>query len=125
MGSERTSLQELLEHGRALLGSYLRGVYAMGDQPPHDGSTHAIIVNTTRAPGEHWLCIARTPTEELLYDSYGRQPGATFVPQLEGLETSEPDPEQPLDAAVQWCGQACLAFALVARDHGLDTARRI
>ena len=92
-----------------------------------------VIVNTTGPPGEHWMCLYRDPTSEfgpeMLYDSMGRVPSDGWQPRLRGVPTSDPDPEQPAryddGALTEYCGQACLAFALVAQTYGWNTARHV
>ena len=53
----------------------------------------------------------------MLYDSFGRLPSAQWQPRLQGIETTDLDPEQPPlnpdGSKTEFCGQACLAFALV------------
>jgi hypothetical protein len=48
---------------------------------------------------------------------------------LEGVETTERDPEQPITydsgAKTEYCGQACLAFACVAHAYGYNVARLV
>ena len=44
----------------------------------------------------------------LLYDSFGRLPSAQWQPRLQGVETTDPDPEQPPvnpdGSKTEWCG---------------------
>ena len=134
MGSaRRTSASELDEAGNLLLGDFYRGAHATGAEPPPDGTRHVVIVNTTGPPGEHWMCLYRDPTSEfgpeMLYDSMGRVPSDGWQQRLRGVPTSDPDPEQPVrydnGALTEYCGQACLAFALVAQTYGWNTARHV
>ena len=135
MGSaRRTSASELDRFGKLLLGdSFYRGAFAMSAEPPPDGTRHVLIINTTGPPGEHWMCLYRDPTSEfgsqMLYDSMGRVPSNGWQSHLRGIPTSDPDPEQPArydnGALTEYCGQACLAFALVAKEYGWNTARHV
>ena len=65
----------------------------------------------------------------MLYDSMGRVPSNSWQPRLRGVPTSEPDVEQPArydnGELTEYCGQACLAFALVAQHYGWNTARHV
>ena len=46
-----------------------------------------------------------------------------------GIETTDPDAEQPPVNAdgskTEWCGQACLAFGLVCKAYGYNIARAV
>jgi|EP01046_Picozoa_sp_COSAG06_P046837 hypothetical protein len=127
MGDERTTMDELEQGGNHFLGSFLRGVYPMDEQPPPDGTHHAVIVNVARTAVEsmskgHWIALLRHGEEEVIYDSFGRDP-VDFAPSLANLETTERDAEQPLD--VEWCGQACIATCMICKEHGLELARLV
>ena len=81
------------------------------------------------SPGEHWLAEYREGDIRLLYDSFGRLPSVQWQPRLRGVETTEPDAEQPpVDpdgSKTEWCGQACLAFGLVCKAYGYKIARAV
>ena len=80
LGINRTSSSDLERAGEQMLGTYLRGVYAAGDEPPPDGSNHCVIYNTQPRvdpvtgrpnPGEHWMCEARdTADNRVVFDSF-------------------------------------------------------
>ena len=109
MGSEETSDEQLNKIGKSLMGSFFQGVYARGKEPKVDRKRrHVVIMNTdTGPPGEHWVAIYREPGhEDLVYDSFGR---GTMG--FKGKAT-EKDAEQ--HKSQDYCGQACLAFALTA-----------
>ena len=132
MGSGRTTLRQLETFGGKFLGSYLRGVYPMGQQPLADGSHHCVIVNCAATAEEsmtkgHWICLLRDGKDEVIYDSFGRHP-SEFAQTLEHLETTDRDPEQPImtrGVETQWCGQACIAAGLVCKTNGLQIAKHI
>ena len=50
-------------------------------------------------------------------------------PRLQGIETTDPDAEQPPvnpdGSKTEWCGQACLAFGLVCKAYGYNIARAV
>jgi hypothetical protein len=128
--ARRTSTSELNEAGEQLLGSFYRGAWPAGMEPPPDGTDHVVIYNTKdRPPGEHWLCEYREGDTRLLYDSFGRIPSTQWQPRLQGTETTETDPEQPAvfedGQKTEYCGQACLAFALVSKAYGYKIARAV
>jgi hypothetical protein len=113
-----------------LLGSFYRGAFPAGSEPPPDGTRHIVLYNTMdRPPGEHWLAEYREGDVRLLYDSFGRLPSAQWQPRLQGLETTDLDPEQPPlnpdGSKTEFCGQACLAFALVCKAYGYNIARAV
>jgi hypothetical protein len=137
MGSARsTSTSELDRAGRQLLGSFYRGAYAAGAEPLPDGTQHVVIINQSSAPpGSHWMCLYREPSdtsplgEQLLYDSFGRLPTTQWQPRLHDTETTETDAEQPHTyengATTEYCGQACIAWACVAKGYGWNVARLV
>ena len=137
MGSaRRTSTSELDKAGTRLLGSFYRGAHAAGAEPPPDGTQHVVIVNESSAPpGTHWMCLYREPSathplgEQLLYDSFARLPSTQWQPRLQGTETTERDAEQAptydSGAKTEYCGQACLAWACVAKGYGWNVARLV
>jgi hypothetical protein len=131
MGNAKsTSTHDLNRSGHELLGSFYRGAFPAGSEPDPDGTNHVVIYNTTdRPPGEHWLCEYREGDIRLLYDSFGRLPSAQWQPRLQGIETTEPDAEQSATysdgSKTEFCGQACLAFALVCKAYGYNIARAV
>ena len=128
--AKRTSTSDLNRAGHALLGTFFRGAFPAGLEPPPDGSNHVVIYNTkSHPPGEHWLCEYREGDTRLLYDSFGRLPSTNWQPRLQGTETTDPDAEQPATyedgQKTEYCGQACLAFALVCKAYGYKIARGV
>ena len=125
-----TSTHDLNRAGQSLLGSFFRGASPAGSEPEPDGSNHVVIYNTMdRPPGEHWLCEYREGDTRLLYDSFGRLPSGQWQPRLQGIETTDPDAEQEATftdgSKTEFCGQACLAFALVCKAYGYKIARAV
>ena len=78
---------------------------------------------------QSWLAEYREGDVRLLYDSFGHLPSAQWQPRLQGVETTDPDPEQPPvnpdGSKTEWCGQACLAFGLVCKAYGYNIARAV
>ena len=60
---------------------------------------------------------------------FGRLPSTQWQPRLQGIETTDPDAEQPPvnpdGSKTEWCGQACLAFGLVCKAYGYNIARAV
>ena len=139
LGIDRTSSSDLERAGAVMLGPYLRGAYAGGDEPPPDGTLHCVIYNTQPRVnpvtkqlnrGEHWLCEARdTHNNRLVFDSFGRTASHIWQPRLLNVRFTQSDAEQPSHHTdgrlTQWCGAACLAFAKVAQTHGLKIAAHV
>ena len=139
LGIDRTSSSDLERAGAVMLGPYLRGAYAGGDEPPPDGTAHCVIYNTQPRVnpvtkqlnrGEHWLCEARdTHNNRLVFDSFGRTASHIWQPRLLNVQFTQSDAEQPSHHTdgrlTQWCGAACLAFAKVAQTHGLKIAAHV
>ena len=139
LGIGRTSSSDLERAGEKMLGSYLRGVYAGGDEPPADGTNHCVIYNTQPRvnvktgqlnPGEHWMCEARdSANNRLVFDSFGRKASHIWQPRLVNVPFTGQDQEQPIfhrdGRLTQWCGAACLAFGAVAKSHGLKIAAHV
>ena len=98
LGINRTSSSDLERAGQQMLGSYLRGVYAGGDEPKPDGTAHCVIYNTQPRvnpitkqinPGEHWLCEARDEqNNRLVFDSFGRTASHIWQPRLPRTNTT-------------------------------------
>jgi hypothetical protein len=129
MGSARTSTHDLDTVGRQLMpDGFYRGAFPATQQPANDGSTHFVIVNTMdRPPGQHWIGLYRENGRQILFDSFGREAGSGDLKLFPGLETTEPDAEQPISRhpQMQYCGQACLAFGMVCRQGGMRLARHV
>jgi hypothetical protein len=128
MGSRRTSTHELDTAGTELMPAFYRGAFPATQQPPDDGSTHFVIVNTMdRPPGQHWVGLYRENGRQILFDSFGREAGRGDLRHFPGLQTTEPDAEQPISKhpQMQFCGQACLAFGMVCKQGGMELARYV
>jgi len=132
MGSRTTSTDELEKMGRRLFRmqpKFFVGVHAAKDPVPHYYGAHFFIRNVMdRPPGKHWVGVYRDNGVEILYDSFGRLPlPGNDLHHFVGMQTTETDAEQPISTHpdMQFCGQACLAFGLVAQKYGLRGAKAI
>jgi len=134
MGSRTTNTNELEAMGSRLMPGFWLGVFPATQQPDdaqglNNDSDGFCIVNTmNRAPGKHWLGLYRENGQSVLYDSFGRDDaGQGDLRHFPGFAMTEPDAEQPVsrDAALQYCGQACLAFGLVCQEGGMQAAKFI
>tara|TARA_Y100001937_G_C7125444_1_gene334687 strand:- start:2287 stop:2640 length:354 start_codon:yes stop_codon:yes gene_type:complete len=108
---------------------FFRGVHPALTEVPDTGGAHYFIKNVmNRPPGLHWVGVYREGPDEVLFDSFGRQPTATNdLKHFVGMKTTETDAEQPVsdDDDMQYCGQACLAFGLVCQRFGMSGAQQI
>ena len=78
-------------------------------RPPH-GAFY--IQNTLRSDSKdrsgHWVAVALEPGRKpLLFDSFGRKPSATFMPDLMHADITDPDLNQELESTR--CGQLSMA----------------
>lgn len=138
LGSKATTDKQLNGYARKKFGSKFIGVF-MQDRVPWGrflrGKKKYAIVNTDpmynknggENPGEHWIAIARTGKEVIVYDSFSRNP-RRLVPLLTKhllghrlkIMTTQPDVEQK--GSSQVCGCLCIAFLQVYDKHGSKNA---
>ena len=113
MGHSATSTQDLNRVGRVLFGGDFCGTYPYAKNPRLNSEGKCCIVNTMKnGPGEHWFALIRGKSETLAYDSFGRT--------LSNHQYSDPDVEQGVFE--ENCGQRCLAWLCVAKNHGVEAA---
>ena len=103
------------------------GVFAADESPPRPQHRGFYVQNTLRTDSEsrngHWVAVAMEPGEKsLLFDSFGRTPGAAFMPHLMHAETTDPDRNQEWESTR--CGQLSLAFGHLYMNHGYYVALR-
>eukprot|EP01047_Picozoa_sp_COSAG01_P083277 COSAG01_NODE_17347_length_1158_cov_2.317280_3_plen_93_part_01 len=77
IGPQTTSSRQLQDAANKIYPpSFFRGVFPATMEPPDDGSTHYMILNTSNAPpGKHWVGLFRSNGEQVLFDSFGRAQG--------------------------------------------------
>ena len=124
-GALRTSELRLL--GQSLFPqSMFLGVFPARAQIPAAHGRAIYLQNTEPLPlgGRHWLAVGLEPGfPPLLFDSYGRVPSRTWMPELQHMETTDPDCNQRNGSSV--CGQLCLAWGKIFELHGRDVAARV
>jgi hypothetical protein len=129
VGAQTTSSRQLQDAADKIYPpGFFRGVFPATMEPPDDGSTHYMILNTSNAPpGKHWVGLFRNNGEQVLFDSFGRAQGEGDLSLLSQYDVTEEDAEQPISTHpdLQYCGAACLAFGLVALKFGMRGARKI
>jgi hypothetical protein len=77
------------------------------EQPARDGSTHFVIVNTMdRPPGQHWMGLYREGDRQILFESFDCDSRKGDLKLFPGLETTEPDAEQPISRHPHICSSA-------------------
>ena len=57
----------------------------------------------------------------LLFDSFGRHPSATFMPDLMHANITDPDLNQELEST--WCGQLSMAWGHLYLNYGYAVAQ--
>ena len=124
LGSDTTSTSELEAYGkRHFPADFFRGVYPAGQRPADNAGRFFFVINTTSsAPGEHWMAVAVQPDRrDMLFDSFGRRPSATWQPHLRDMTITDPDLNQ--DVRTNLCGPISLGFGMVFLHHGYDVAK--
>ena len=71
------------------------GVFRYGPTPRVATVTDWVAIAISMEPGEK---------KPLLFDSFGRIPGATFMPHLVHAETTDPDRNQEWESTCTRCG---------------------
>jgi hypothetical protein len=112
--------------GRALFGTRFKGVYAQ-HQPTYGKAGYYIINTDTSPKGEHWVAVCLTQKTCYVFDTFGRQTKNILKhlykkvrAQGKSVVDADYDKDQSETSAV--CGQLCLAWLLVAKQHGVQAA---
>ena len=104
-----TSTSELQAYGNLYFPKQrFLGVFAADITPKRPPHGAFYIQNTLRSDSEdrsgHWVAVAVEPGRKpLLFDSFGRKPSATFMPDLMHADITDPDLNQELESTR--CGQ--------------------
>ena len=131
IGTDTTTTSQLSWFGQSLYKpGYFLGVFPADAEIPRANSRAFYIQNTeplsngAGLSGQHWLGVAIEPGHPpLLFDSYGRVPSRGWMPELQYMDTSDPDVNQRRDTKI--CGQLCLAFGKIFELHGRDVAATV
>ena len=121
-----TSTSELRDYGvRHFSPAAFIGVYPADVTPERTRHKCFYITNTVAmdhpSGGEHWCAVGREPgRKDLVFDSFGRKPSATFLPMLRHAASTDPDVNQTMESTR--CGQLCLGWGHVFMKHGYDVA---
>ena len=98
VGTGPLSTSELNVLGRNMFPQpFFLGVFPAQAKIPVVTGRAFYLQNTEPLPhfGKHWLGVALKPGyPSLLFDSYGRVPSRTWMPELQHMETTDPDPNQ-------------------------------
>lgn len=129
LGNTTTDADQLESVGVELFGFAFRGVFASDEVPPLTDDRPYLIANTDTmdGPGEHWLALARYPSDPdtvFLYDSFGR-PKAELVPWITQQRVVDSDLDAEQEVHESNCGQRCLAWLVVFDELGPDVALTI
>lgn len=125
-----TSESLLNSLGKRLLKKSFRGVYALDELSKVDlKHKDVLIVNVDKrdSVGSHWIGISCENDKCIIFDSFGRKNiSAKIAKNMSNKHLkayTESDAEQ--NAKQEFCGQACLAFCVVANSLGNDYAKWI
>lgn len=124
LGTHALSREELNAFMHGKLGERFLGTFAAGEQWEVSNKQPYAIVNTTAAPGEHWLGVAKIKNSPrvLVYDSLGRVVKLVVGDRVETVST-RPGAEQ--DDQETNCGQRAAAWILLVDERGTRAAREI
>lgn len=117
-----TTSTELASYMNSVMPGRFAGVFAASQGMPLNSTRCYAIVNTTDAPGEHWLGVMKLRSGGMLvYDSYGRR--VTLVNARHPYSMTEDDAEQTEEE--DNCGQRVCAWLMLAEERGAAAAKRI
>ena len=122
-----TSTSELQAYGNLYFPKQrFLGVFAADITPKRPPHGAFYIQNTLRSDSEdrsgHWVAVAVEPGRKpLLFDSFGRKPSATFMPDLMHADITDPDLNQELESTR--CGQLSMAWGHLYLNYGFAVAR--
>lgn len=129
IGNKTTYLTELLGAGKKLFGVKFKGVYPSDKIPKlNDLSPYCILnLDSSKEKGSHWIALAKSNNETLVYDSFGRD-YKKIIPNLNysgngRLKNTDRDAEQKIFSTD--CGARCIGWLMVVDKHGKDMAMRI
>jgi hypothetical protein len=129
IGDKTTYLTELLGASKKLFGVKFKGVYPCDKIPKlNDLAPYCILnLDSSKEKGSHWIALAKSNNETLVYDSFGRD-YKKIIPNLNysgngRIKNTDKDAEQKILATD--CGARCIAFLMVFDKHGKDTAMLI
>lgn len=114
---QTTSNVELDGLGNSEFGALWGGVHAR-DQVLNSELFNIVNTDVSTGPGQHWVGLAPAERKGYMveYDSYARP----NILQRPRVIMTEDDVEQTIDE--NNCGQRCLAFLAIVRDHGVEAA---
>lgn len=130
LGKKALYDNQLTAEGKALFGNRYLGTFSQNNIPLNKTGYLIANVDTVGLAGTHWVAIYSTPKTFYIYDSFGRQT-TNLLPVLEHqLNTkkvkyldSNYRPEQ--FGTTEICGQLCLAWLCVVKEHGVRKALTI
>jgi len=128
-GDRTTYLKELEGTGKKLLGVKFKGVYPSDKIPKlNDLSPYCILnLDSSKEPGSHWVALAKSGKDSILYDSFGRH-NNEIIPDLKysgngRIIDTDRDAEQKILETN--CGARCIAFLKFFDEYGAKAAMLI
>ena len=122
VGDKTTYMDDLNKAGKKLLGIKFRGVFASNHIPRLNDLTPYCILNLDKStePGSHWVALAKTGDNSILFDSFGRD-HKQILPNLwysgnGRIFSTEDDPEQKITE--ENCGAHVISFLVFLDKYG-------
>ena len=127
VGGKTTYLQQLDNAGTKLFGAKFHGVYPSDRIPTLSTRTPYTILNLDRSdqPGSHWIAVAKSNNDIIVYDSFGRT-HKTIIPALGrgfvGGRVIDTDRDVEQDIMATDCGARSLGFLVFFDRYGAKNA---
>ena len=122
-------MNDLLGISKKMLGIKFKGVFASDKIPIlNDLQPYAILnLDSSKQPGSHWIAIAKTNNETMIYDSFGRQTSKIIKNLIFSgngrIIESDRDIEQKIIETD--CGARSLAWLIFFDKFGVEKAKLI
>jgi hypothetical protein len=127
VGGKTTYLQQLAKAGKTKFGAKFHGVYPSDRIPQLTARTPYTILNLDRSdqPGSHWIAVAKSNNDIIVYDSFGRT-HKTIIPALGrgfvGGKVIDTDRDVEQDIMATDCGARSLSFLVFFDRYGAKNA---
>lgn len=127
VGGKTTYLQQLAKAGTKLFGAKFHGVYPSDKIPKLSNRTPYAILNLDKSyqTGSHWIAIATSNNNIIVYDSFGRS-NKNIIPALgRGFingRVIDTDRDVEQDIMATDCGARSLAWLVFFDKYGAKNA---
>jgi hypothetical protein len=125
MGVKNTTNLQLDRMGKQLFGTKYQGTFSQSYKPRSTPAHQCFIINTDLKgqPGTHWVAVIKNKNTYYIYDSFARTSRRLLPVFTRGrliIDGDTSDAEQFGDSQI--CGQLCLSWIQVVKDHGIRNA---